>query len=106
VTVTGASADHPASVLLFPEDLDRLGIGIERIAMGSDQVGFGTIPPGRYRLLATDITNAWPILQRPDLLKALEGRTQGIDVPESGRVSATVEVVGREELMRSLEGVE
>jgi hypothetical protein len=106
VTVTGASADRPASVLLYPEDLDRLGIGLERISMGSDQVGFGTIPPGHYRLLATDITNAWPILQRPDLLKALEGRTQGIDVPESGRVSATVEVIAREELMRSLEGVE
>jgi len=40
------------------------------------------------------------------VLKALEGRTQGIDVPESGRVSATVGVVAREELIRSLEGVE
>ena len=103
VTVTGASPDHAASVLLFPEELDRLGIGLERIATGSDRVGFGTVPPGRYRLLAVDGTNSWPILQRPDSLKALLSRSQAIEVPEGGHVSVTMEVIAREELERLLE---
>ena len=103
VNVTGASSEHPASVLLFPEDLDRLGTGLERVAMGGERAGFGPVPPGRYRLLATTGMNAWPFLQRPDLLKALASHTQAIEVPEGGRLTATVEVISREELLRSID---
>jgi len=39
-------------------------------------------------------------------LKALESRTQAIDVPEDGRVSAAAEIVSREELVRALEDKE
>jgi hypothetical protein len=105
VNVSGASPDHPISVLVFPDDPERLGAGLERVTVttGGDQGALGGMPPGRYRLLATDSPNPWPILQRPDLLKALESRTQAIDVPEDGRVSVTAEIVSREELMRVLE---
>jgi hypothetical protein len=91
-----------ASVLVYPEDLDRLGAGLEQVTMGSGQLGIGNLPPGRYRLLATDAPNLWNLEQRPDLLQAIEGSTQAIDVPEGGRVSATVELVPREELLRVL----
>jgi Carboxypeptidase regulatory-like domain len=100
VTVTGLSGGGQASLLVFPEDLDRLGTGLERVAMGSGQVGIGGLPPGHYRLLATDAPNPWMLQQRPDLLKAIESSTQAIDLPEGGHVSATVEVVSREELLR------
>ena len=100
VTVTGLSTGGQVSVLIFPEDLDRLGAGLERVMMGGSQLEIGGLPPGRYRLLATDAPNLWTLQQRPDLLKAIESSTQGIDVPEGGHVSATVEVVPREELLR------
>jgi hypothetical protein len=100
VTVTGLSGGGQASVLIFPEDLDRLGAGLERVAMGGSQPRIGGLPPGRYRLLATDAPNPWALQQRPDLLKAIESSTQAIDVPEGGHVSATLEVVPREELLR------
>jgi hypothetical protein len=61
------------------------------------------MPPGRYRVFAIDSPNPWPILQRPDWLKALESRSAAIDVPEGGRVSTTVETIPRDELMRALE---
>lgn len=100
VTVTGLVGGGQASVLIFPEDLDRLGAGLERVAVGGSQVGIAALPPGRYRLLATDAPNPWILQQRPDLLKALESSTQAIDVPEGGHMSATVEVVSRDELLR------
>jgi hypothetical protein len=102
VTVTGLSTGGQASVLIFPEDLDRLGAGLERVAMGGSELGVGGLPPGRYRLLATDAPNPWILQQRPDLLKAIESSTQAIDVPEGGHVSATLEVIPREELLRVL----
>jgi len=100
VTVTGLSGSGQASFLVFPEDLDRLGSGLERVAMGGSQLGIGGLPPGRYRLLATDIPNPWMLPQRPDLLKAIESSTQAIDLPEGGHVSATVDLVSRQELLR------
>lgn len=106
VTVNGSSPDQKVSVLLYPEDTARMGVGLERVTTGTERLGFGGIPPGRYRLLATDSPNPWPLLQRPDLLKAIESHTQALDVPEGGRVSATLELVSREELMRALEDKE
>jgi len=102
IAVTGLSAGGQASVLVFPEDLDRLGSGLERMGIGGSQVGVAGLPPGRYRVLATDAPNPWILQQRPDLLKALERSTQPLDVPEGGRVSVTVELVSREELLRLL----
>jgi hypothetical protein len=102
VNVTGLSTGGQVSVLVFPEDLGRLGAGLERVMTGGSQLDIGGLPPGRYRLLATDAPNLWTLQQRPDLLKAIESSTQGIDVPEGGRVSATVEAVSREELLRAV----
>jgi len=105
VEVTGASAGRQVSVLIFPEDTERLGAGLERLgtAAGATQVLLPGMPPGRYRLLATAASNPWPILQRPDWLKALESHSAAVEVPEGGHVTATVEIIPREELMRVLE---
>jgi hypothetical protein len=100
VTIDGAPPDRLSSVLLYPEDAGRMGIGLERLSAGSDRLEIPSVPPGRYRLLATDTLNPWPLLQRPDLLKAIESSTQAIDVAEGGQVSATVEVVPREQLAK------
>ncbi len=103
VNVSGATADRNAYLLLYPEDPERMGAGLERISAGAGHIDLGGVAPGRYRLLATDTPNPWALLQRPDLLKALEGSTQGVDVPEGGRVSVTAEIISQEELMRALE---
>ena len=105
VEVAGAAPDRQVSAVIFPEDSDRLGAGLERAgsAMGTGRIEFGAMPPGRYRVFAIDSPNPWPILQRPDWLKALESRSAAIDVPEGGRVSTTVETIPRDELMRALE---
>lgn len=103
VTVNGAAASHKASVVLYPEDVSRLGSGLERVSEGVEHMSLGGVPPGRYRLLATDALNPWPILQRPDVLKALESSTRAVEVPEDGKVSATVEIVPREQLAHLLQ---
>src|ERR1017187_2570341 len=105
VEVAGAAPDRQVSAVIFPEDSDRLGAGLERAgsAMGTGRIEVGAMPPGRYRVFAIDSPNPWPILQRPDWLKALENRSAAIDVPEGGRVSTTVETIPRDELMRALE---
>ena len=54
VRVAGAAADRQVSVLLYPEDPERLGAGLERVTTGTDRMAMPGIPPGRYRLLATD----------------------------------------------------
>jgi Carboxypeptidase regulatory-like domain len=105
VTLSGATAGpgQPVSVLIFPEDLDRFGMGLERMIPASGgQANAGAMPPGRYRVLATDVPSPWPILQRPDLLQALEGSTEALEIPEGGKASVTVPVIPREELVRAL----
>jgi hypothetical protein len=104
VEVADAPANRRVSVVIFPEDPDRMGAGLERAgsAMGTGRIEFGGLPPGHYRVLAIDSPNPWPIVQRPDWLKALESRAAAIDVPEGGRVSTTVETIPRGELMRAL----
>jgi Carboxypeptidase regulatory-like domain len=105
VEIAGAAPDRQVSALIFPEDPGRLGAGLERVgsAMGTGRIEFGALPPGRYRVFATDSLNPWPILQRPDWLKALESHTAAIEVPESGKVGVTVEIIPRDELMRAVE---
>lgn len=105
VEVAGAAPDRQISAVIFPEDTDRLGAGLERAgsAMGTGRIEFGAMPPGRYRVFAIDSPNPWPILQRPDWLKALESRSAAIDIPEGGRVGTTVETIPRDELTRVLE---
>lgn len=105
VSVDGAPPGGSFSALIFPEDSGRWGAGLERAATGTGAgpVDFGALPPGRYRVFATDIQNPWPILQRADLLEALEGRAAAVDVAEGGRARTTVEIIPREELLRALE---
>lgn len=105
VEVAGASPAQQVSVLIVPEDFARVGAGLERVTsvMGSGPVEFAALAPGSYRVFATDSPNPWPILQRPDWLRALESRSAAIDVPEGGRVSTTVELIPRDELMRVLD---
>ncbi|MGD0359811.1 MAG: carboxypeptidase-like regulatory domain-containing protein [Bryobacteraceae bacterium] len=104
VEIANAPADRLISALIFPEDASRLGMGLERAGMmGNNGVEFGALAPGRYRVFATDSPNPWPILQRPDWLKALGSRCASLEVPEGGQVSATVEIIAREELMRVME---
>lgn len=107
VSVSGAPAGRPVAALIYPEDPERLGAGLERIgvATGSAQIDFGAHPIGRYRVLATDIQNPWPILERPDLLKALEARIGGVDLTEGARATVTVDLIPREEVLRLLEGL-
>jgi hypothetical protein len=105
VEVADAPPDRQISAVIYPEDAERLGAGLERTgsAMGTGRIEFGGLAPGRYRVFATDSPNPWPILQRPDWLQALESRSTAIDIPEGGHVSATVEMIPREELLRVLE---
>jgi Carboxypeptidase regulatory-like domain len=104
VQVAGAAPDRQLSAVIFPEDSERLGAGLERAgtAMGTGRIEFGGLAPGRYRVFALDSPNPWPILQRPDWLKALESSSAAIDVPEGGSVNTTVETIPRDELMRAL----
>jgi hypothetical protein len=105
VEVAGAPPDRQVSAIIFPEDTDRLGAGLERAgsAMGTGRIEFGALAPGRYRVFAIDSPNPWPILQRPDWLKALESRSAAIEVPEGGPVTTTVEMIPRDELLRAIE---
>ncbi|HVN06811.1 MAG TPA: carboxypeptidase-like regulatory domain-containing protein [Bryobacteraceae bacterium] len=102
LTVEDAPAGGQVSVLVYPEDASRRGAGLDRASVGSSngEIGIGDLPPGRYRVLATDLANPWSLLQRPDLLEALLGHTMAVDVPESGQVSATVGLIPHEELAK------
>lgn len=105
VEVAGAAPDRQISAVIFPEDPERLGGGLERAVtvMGAGRIEFEGLAPGRYRVLAIDSPNPWTIVQRPDWLKALKGSGAAIDVPEGGSVSTTLETIPRAELMRALE---
>jgi len=105
VEVSDAPTDRLTCALIFPEDLDRLGAGLERggSGMGTGRIEFGGLAPGRYRVFATDSPNPWSILQRQDWLQMLESRSAAVDIPEGGHVSTTVEIIPRDELLRVLE---
>ena len=104
VEIQNAPSGQQVAAVIFPEDSSRLGIGLERAGVSSDgSVDFGGLAPGRYRVLATDSPSPWLIVQRADWLKALENLGAAIDVPEGGRVSATLETIPREEVLRALD---
>ena len=104
VSVVDAPVDRPISVVVFPDDPERLGAGLERATAvtGGGPVRFGDLSPGRYRVCALDMEDPWPILERPDWLKVLESRSAAIDVPQGGHASTAVELVPRGELIRLL----
>ena len=106
VHIAGDRPEGQISALLFPADAERLGTGLERIgaATSGDSIQLEQIPPGRYRVLATDIQNPWPLVEMPDVLRALESHTSMVEVTESGPTSTTVEIIPREELMRAVDG--
>jgi hypothetical protein len=108
VTVTGAPADSTIYVMTFPDDPERLGASLEHISSspGNSQIPVGSMPPGAYRLLATDLPNPWPLLQRPDLLQALQSRAQTVEVPDDGRVNVPIEIVSRDEILAAIEDKE
>jgi len=108
VQVAGQPAGHMVTALVYPAEAEGMDAGLERVgaAMGGEVIQMGGLPPGRYRLLATDIQNPWPILQRPDVLHALENRTSLVEVPASGKVSVTLPAVPREDLLRAFEAQE
>ncbi|HLY16966.1 MAG TPA: carboxypeptidase-like regulatory domain-containing protein [Bryobacteraceae bacterium] len=91
--------------VIYPDNPDQLGAGVERVvqASGTGHVEFDGMPPGRYRVFATDFQNPWPMLERPDLLEALQHATAVIEAAEGGHVGATVEILRREDLERMLE---
>lgn len=107
VSVDDAPAGRQVFALLFPEDPAILGAGVERVgsSLGTGRIEFGALPPGRYRVFATDAPNPWPILERLDVLQALESKTVLIEVPEGGLASATLKLIPCEELMQVLEAV-
>ena len=104
VEVAGAAPDRPVSAVLFPEDPERLGAGIERAstAMGTGRIEFGGLAPRRYRIFALDSPNPWPILQKPHWLKRSKAASAAVDVPEGGSINTTLETILRDELMRAL----
>jgi hypothetical protein len=106
VHIAGDRPEGQISALLFPADAERMGTGLERIgsATSGDSIQLANIQPGRYRVLATDIQNPWPLVEMPDVLRALEGHTAMVEVTESGPTSTTVEIIPREELMRVVDG--
>ncbi|MFN7995209.1 MAG: carboxypeptidase-like regulatory domain-containing protein [Bryobacteraceae bacterium] len=106
VSISGSKPEGQISALLYPENVDQVGTGLERVAAGTERLSFFGVAPGKYRLLVTDMPNPWPVLQRPDLLKSLESHTQAADVTEGGKLSVTAEIVSRDELKKELEDKE
>jgi hypothetical protein len=105
IHIAGDTPDRPVSALIYPEDPDRMGAGLERAGstMGGNTIQIAGLPPGRYRVFATDSPNPWPVMERPDVLHALENRTALIDVPEGGQATTTVEIIPRADLLRLVE---
>jgi hypothetical protein len=102
VSITGSAAAGPVSLLLYPEDPERRGYSLDRDAEGSGRISFEEVPPGRYRLLAVFAKNVSLLAQMPEVLKALEGNTEMVDVTEGGAVNVTVTPVAAEDLSRAL----
>jgi hypothetical protein len=100
VTVSAASTEGAADLLLVPTDMERLEGGLVRGGGGSRgvQQTIGGVVPGRYRLIALDRDPGWVMAQLPEVLKALEGHSEVVDVGEGQTVQATVELTESDRL--------
>ncbi len=105
-TVADARGREPGSVsvLVAPEDLQYLGAGLESM-MSPDSSGKSaqSLRPGRYRVCAVEKANAWALIQRVDIFRALESRCEIADVQEGQTAKVNLGLVGTEELNRVLE---
>jgi hypothetical protein len=98
VTVAGAPAGG-VTILLVPADPERFA-GLQ-MAQGVS-VSYG-IPPGRYRVFAVDIPNAWELAQKPDVLKALESQAQTVELEEGETAEVTADLIPASDLKQPLQ---
>ncbi len=105
-TVSGGSAGSGAvSFLLAPADPERFESGHVRLG-GAGSGGQATIygvVPGRYRLFAFDGNVRWTLQQLEEVLKALEGRSELVEVGEGETVRATAERIKTSQLAEAIE---
>jgi hypothetical protein len=64
------------------------------------------VPLGRYRIFAVEGANAWELTHREDFLKAIENRSQVVEVTEGDPVKVTLDLIHADELKRILEELE
>jgi hypothetical protein len=90
--------------MLVPAELDTLGSGLDRTMTGNGSgVTFKGVAPGRYLLFAFEAGEGTIFEPQPDVLKALEGRAQRVEVGEGETVQATADLIGSSQLKVALE---
>ena len=100
-SVSAASAGGGQVIfVVVPADPDRAETGMMRLGVAA-RGGQATIPnivPGRYRLFAFDSADPSSVLQRPEVLKALESRAQVVEVGEGETVQASADLIEAREI--------
>ena len=76
------------------------------ISNGSVDIEFGSVPPGKYRVLLVVSDNPWMIVNDPASQKALEDHMAQITVAEASEQRVTVAIVDKEELSKLVDSSE
>ena len=92
--VSATSGGQAINFLLVPAEPERLDGGLVRSSpAGGGQATLTGVVPGRYRLFAFDGPPRWDLQQLPDVLGALEGHAQAVEVGEGQTVQVTAEPI-------------
>jgi hypothetical protein len=73
------------------------------MAMGGQngQLSFGSVAPGKYRLLAVATSNIWMLANQTDILKALDSSAVAVEVAEGDEKHVSASLVSAEDLQKA-----
>jgi hypothetical protein len=96
------AAGQMISGLLIPENGPDPANG-RNMAMGGQngQLSFGSVAPGKYRLLAVATSNIWMLANQTDILKALDSSAVAVEVAEGDEKHVSASLVSAEDLQKA-----
>ena len=96
------AAGQMVAGLLIPENGPDAANG-RNMAMGGPNglLSFGSVAPGKYRVLAVATTNIWALANEADVLKSLESSSVAVEVAEGDEKHVTASLVSAEDLQKA-----
>lgn len=105
VSVDGLKADRITWVFALPKGFSDMSMGMNPpMAQAQQNAATMQVAPGEYTVYAVESSQPWPLLASPSAVHALASLGKSIEVKEGADASVTVNVVGRDDLKRAIDG--
>jgi len=104
VSIDGLSSDRATWLIALPKDFTDITAGVNPpLVQAMQSPSTMQVPPGEYNVYAVECVQPWPLLANASALHALASQGKSVEVKEGGSASATVKVIGHDDLKRAVD---